>query len=183
MGEGYARSGSLDRTTSARGGDSASISQAGPVNGDTLDREMTHAQDGTYYSAFFYASWRPFSQKCRSIFDTLGSIFRQIRHFAVEQYSAMPSVFSRYGIHGFPAFVLTSRTTSVRYHGLKDLDSSVYFYRELTGANMKNKGIMKKPRRESDISSLPPELLERILLEALATSPTPIRDIIYFKQT
>ncbi|XP_020693786.1 5'-adenylylsulfate reductase-like 5 [Dendrobium catenatum] len=106
------------------------------VNGGTLDREMIHAQDGTYYSAFFYASWRPFSQKCRSIFDTLGSIFPQIRHFAVEQYSAMPSVFSRYGIHGFPALVLTSRTASVRYHGLKDLDSSVYFYRELTGRNV-----------------------------------------------
>ncbi|KAH0464660.1 hypothetical protein IEQ34_007446 [Dendrobium chrysotoxum] len=61
------------------------------------------------------------------------------------------SVFSRYGIHGFRAFVLTSRTASVRYHGLKDLDSSVDFYRELT--------------------------------EALAASPTPIRDIRYFRQT
>ncbi|KAH0463929.1 hypothetical protein IEQ34_006715 [Dendrobium chrysotoxum] len=246
------------------------------VNGDTLDKELAHAQDGTYHSVFLYASWRPFSQKCRSIFDTLGSMFQQIRHLAVEQYSAMPSVFSRYGIHDFPAFVLTSRTASVRYHGLKDLDSSVNFYRELTGewldtcqlegaaalslvslkqvssgpgkaldkaregggppelnsihssrrwplprsgfcgkitgslvsssvssighgeaqfarvaqvgpnldgANMKNKKIMKKPRSESSISSLPPELLEGILLEALAASPTPIRDIRYFRQT
>ncbi|PKU75123.1 5'-adenylylsulfate reductase-like 5 [Dendrobium catenatum] len=103
------------------------------VNGDILDKELAHAQDGTYYSVFFYASWCPFSQKFRSIFDTLSSMFPQIRHLAVEQYSAMPSVFSRYGIHGFPAFVLTSRTASIRYHGLKDLDSLVDFYREHTG--------------------------------------------------
>ncbi|KAH0464525.1 hypothetical protein IEQ34_007311 [Dendrobium chrysotoxum] len=103
------------------------------VNGDVLLKELAHAQDGTYYSVFFYASWCPFSQKFRSIFDTLSSMFPQIRHLAVEQYSAMPSVLSRYGIHGFPAFVLTSRTASVRYHGLKDLDSLVDFYREVTG--------------------------------------------------
>ncbi|KAL0921670.1 hypothetical protein M5K25_008767 [Dendrobium thyrsiflorum] len=48
---------------------------------------------------------------------------------------------------------------------------------------MKNKKIMKKSRIESSISSLPPELLEGILLEALAASPTPIRDIRYFRQT
>ncbi|KAH0464661.1 hypothetical protein IEQ34_007447 [Dendrobium chrysotoxum] len=51
------------------------------------------------------------------------------------------------------------------------------------GANMKNKKNMKKTRRESSISSLPPELLEEILLEALAASPTPIKDIRYFRQT
>ncbi|KAI0493991.1 hypothetical protein KFK09_024122 [Dendrobium nobile] len=48
---------------------------------------------------------------------------------------------------------------------------------------MKNKKIMKKTRRESRISSLPPDLLEEILLEALAASPTPIKDIRYFTQT
>lgn len=103
------------------------------VNGDALDKELAHAQDGAYYSVFFYASWCPFSQNFRSTFDTLSSMFPQIRHLAVEQYSAMPSVFSRYGIHSFPTFVLASRTERIRYHGSKDLDSLVHFYRELTG--------------------------------------------------
>ncbi|KAH0464411.1 hypothetical protein IEQ34_007197 [Dendrobium chrysotoxum] len=48
---------------------------------------------------------------------------------------------------------------------------------------MKNKKNMKKTRRESSISSLPPESLEEILLEALAASPTPIKDIRYFRKT
>lgn len=103
------------------------------VNGETLDKELAHAQDGAYYSIFFYASSCPFSQKFRSKFDTLSSMFPQIRHLAVEQYSAMPSVFSRYGIHSFPTFVLASRTAKIRYHGSKDLDSLVHFYSELTG--------------------------------------------------
>ncbi|XP_028552539.1 uncharacterized protein LOC110106035 [Dendrobium catenatum] len=50
-------------------------------------------------------------------------------------------------------------------------------------ADVADSSQIKKPRRESYIAFLPPELLERILLEALATSPTPIRDIRYFKKT
>ncbi|KAL0921667.1 hypothetical protein M5K25_008764 [Dendrobium thyrsiflorum] len=58
-------------------------------------------------------------------------------------------------------------------------------FASLIRANMKNKKIMKKTRRDpkSSISSLPPDLLEEILLEALAGSPTPIKDIRYFRQT
>ncbi|XP_020574787.1 5'-adenylylsulfate reductase-like 5 [Phalaenopsis equestris] len=103
------------------------------VNGDILDKVLAHAPNGAYYSVFFYASRCPFSQNFRSTFDTLSSMFPQITHLALEQYSAMPSLFSRYGIHSFPAFVLASRRGKIRYHGLKDLDSLVNFYREITG--------------------------------------------------
>lgn len=48
--------------------------------------------------------------------------------------SHMPcSVFSRYGIHSFPAILLANRTVMVRYRGSKDLNSLVSFYKRTTG--------------------------------------------------
>ncbi|XP_072951927.1 5'-adenylylsulfate reductase-like 5 [Typha angustifolia] len=103
------------------------------VSGETLDRELGLAQRNTYTSVFFYASWCPFSSNYRPIFNVLSSMFPNIRHFTVEESSAMPSVFSRYGIHSFPAILLANKTSMVRYHGMKDLSSLVEFYKETTG--------------------------------------------------
>ncbi|KAG8098677.1 hypothetical protein GUJ93_ZPchr0013g36056 [Zizania palustris] len=45
----------------------------------------------------------------------------------------LSSLFSRYGVRGFPAILLVNETTMVRYRGPKDLSSLVDFYKEITG--------------------------------------------------
>lgn len=47
--------------------------------------------------------------------------------------SAYCSLFSRYGVRGFPAILLVNETTMVRYRGSKDLSSLIDFYKETTG--------------------------------------------------
>ncbi|OVA06418.1 Thioredoxin-like fold [Macleaya cordata] len=103
------------------------------VDGESLDRALSSTDRNVYTAVLFYASWCPFSRGARSTFDVLSSMFPQIRHLAVEQSSAMPSVFSRYGIHSLPSILLVNRTTKVRYHGPKDIDSLVHFYKRITG--------------------------------------------------
>ncbi|MQL96427.1 hypothetical protein Taro_029103 [Colocasia esculenta] len=103
------------------------------VNGETLNRELTHGQRNAHHSILFYASSCPFSQTIRPMFDTLGMMFPQIMHLAVEESSAMPSLFSRYGIHSLPSIIVANGTRRVRYHGSKDLNSLVLFYRRTTG--------------------------------------------------
>ncbi|KAL0925913.1 hypothetical protein M5K25_004289 [Dendrobium thyrsiflorum] len=103
------------------------------VQGDTLDKKLAHVKDGAYFSVLFHASWCPFSRNVKTTFDALSSMFPQIWHLTVEESSAMPSVFSRYGIHSFPSILLANRTAWIRYHGSKDLDSLAHFYRQTTG--------------------------------------------------
>ena len=43
------------------------------------------------------------------------------------------SVLSRNGIHSFPAIMLINQTSRIRYHGPKDLNSLVHFYKKSTG--------------------------------------------------
>ncbi|KAK1305979.1 5'-adenylylsulfate reductase-like 5 [Acorus calamus] len=102
------------------------------VNGEILDRELSHFQKNNYYSILFHASWCPFSRRARSTFDVLSSMYPQITHFIVEESSAMPSVFSRYGVHSLPALMIANQTTRVWHHGPKDLGSFVLFYRRVT---------------------------------------------------
>ncbi|ONK76477.1 uncharacterized protein A4U43_C03F28370 [Asparagus officinalis] len=103
------------------------------VSGDKLNRELVYAKENAYYSILFHASWCPFSRKVQPVFDALSSMFPQINHVAVEESAAMPSVFSRYGVHSFPSILIANRTSRIRYHGPKDLDSLVRFYKEMTG--------------------------------------------------
>ncbi|KAG0489137.1 hypothetical protein HPP92_007948 [Vanilla planifolia] len=95
----------------------------GWVSGDTLDKELELAKNGAYYAVLFYAPWCPFSRSIRPIFDLLSSMFPETQHLVVEESSAMPSVFSRYGIHSFPSILLANRTARIKYHGSKDIDS------------------------------------------------------------
>nr|DAD27176.1 TPA_asm: hypothetical protein HUJ06_028644 [Nelumbo nucifera] len=103
------------------------------ADGEFLERVLSSSQRNMYTSVLFYGSWCPFSQGLRSTFDTLSSMFPQVTHLAVEQSSAMPSVFSRYGIHSLPSIVIVSQTGKLRYHGPKDLASLVHFYKSITG--------------------------------------------------
>jgi len=110
-------------------------SQPLEVTGDAFDKELKLRHSGASYSILFYAAWCPFSSKFRPIFEALSTMFPQIHHLAVEESSAMPSLFSRYGVHAFPAILLVNETTMVRYRGTKDLQSLIDFYKETTGLN------------------------------------------------
>ncbi|KAI0523369.1 hypothetical protein KFK09_005764 [Dendrobium nobile] len=107
------------------------------VNSDNLDKELVRVEDGRFNSVLFCASWSPFSQNIRPIFEALSSMFPKNKAFNIKFFSCSPlfscSAFSRYGIHSFPSIFLANRTAIIRYHGSKDLDSLVQFYRETTG--------------------------------------------------
>uniref|UniRef100_A0A1D1XLD3 5'-adenylylsulfate reductase-like 5 n=1 Tax=Anthurium amnicola TaxID=1678845 RepID=A0A1D1XLD3_9ARAE len=103
------------------------------VNGETLDKELSRGQRNAYYSVLFYASWCPFSRRTRPTFDALSMMFPQIKHLAVEESFALPSLFSRHGVHSFPSIVVVNGTRKMHYHGSKDLSSLVLFYKRITG--------------------------------------------------
>ncbi|KAL3534025.1 hypothetical protein ACH5RR_007546 [Cinchona calisaya] len=103
------------------------------MNGNSLERALSSKSGNMYTAVLFYASWCPFSRNARSTFEVLASMYTQIDHLAVEQYSAMPSLFSRYGIHSLPAVVLVNQTSRTRHYGPKHLDSLMKFYKKTTG--------------------------------------------------
>ncbi|XP_062005331.1 5'-adenylylsulfate reductase-like 5 [Rosa rugosa] len=103
------------------------------VDGDFIDRALASTRKTGYTSVLFYASWCPFSRKLYPIFEMLSFMFPQVEHLAVEQSSAFPSVFSRYGIPSFPSILIVNQTSRVRYYGPKDLLSLVQFYQKTTG--------------------------------------------------
>ncbi|KAH7571701.1 hypothetical protein JRO89_XS04G0121500 [Xanthoceras sorbifolium] len=103
------------------------------VDGSSLDRALTSKQRNGYTSVLFYASWCPFSRRVLPTFELLSSMFPQMDHFAIEQSAALPSLFSRYGIHSLPSILLVNQTSRLRYRGPKDLCALVQFYEETTG--------------------------------------------------
>lgn len=103
------------------------------VDGNSLDRALTSKQRNGYAAVLFYDSLCPFSRRVLPTFEVLSSMFPQMDHFAIEQSAALPSIFSRYGIHSLPSFLLVNQTSRLRYHGSKDLCSLVRFYEETTG--------------------------------------------------
>ncbi|KAL5708582.1 5-adenylylsulfate reductase-like [Ranunculus cassubicifolius] len=102
------------------------------VDGEFLDKALKSSPKTVYTAILFHASWCPFSKRLRSTFDVLSAMFPQVRHLAVEQSAALPSVFSRYGIHSMPSLLLVNQA-KVKHHGPKDLDSLVRFYKKTTG--------------------------------------------------
>ncbi|XP_039022521.1 5'-adenylylsulfate reductase-like 5 [Hibiscus syriacus] len=113
---------------------SPSVSPIPPlkVDGSFLDRALSKQRNG-YTSVLFYASWCPFSRSLYPKFDILSSMFPQVEHLAVEQSSASPSIFSKYGIHSLPSILMVNQTSRVRYRGSKDIPSIVQFYEKTTG--------------------------------------------------
>ncbi|KAL4376069.1 hypothetical protein GQ457_02G039400 [Hibiscus cannabinus] len=114
---------------------SSSISPIPPleVDGNFLAGALTSKQRNSYVSVLFYASWCPFSRSLRPKFDILSSMFPQLEHLAVEESSASPSIFSRYGIHSLPSILIVNRTSRIQYRGPKDIPSIVQFYEKTTG--------------------------------------------------
>ncbi|PIN18629.1 Thioredoxin [Handroanthus impetiginosus] len=103
------------------------------VDGESLERAVSSTQKNEYIAVLFYASWCPFSSIFQSKFSTLSSMYPHIKHLMVEQTSVLPRVFSRYGIHNVPSLLIANQKIQLRYHGQKDLQSLVNFYRRTTG--------------------------------------------------
>ncbi|KAL7081661.1 hypothetical protein ACP275_14G052700 [Erythranthe tilingii] len=105
------------------------------VDGESFEKAMSSSQKKGYTAVLFYASWCPFSTIFQSKISTLSSMYPHVKHIMVEQSSATPSIFSRYGIHSVPSLLIVNQTTRMRYHGRKDLDSLKDFYKRTTGLN------------------------------------------------
>ncbi|GER50686.1 5'-adenylylsulfate reductase-like 5 [Striga asiatica] len=103
------------------------------VDDESLERVMSSSLKNEYTAVLFYVSWCPFSSIFQSKFSILSSVYPQIKHVMVDQSSAMPSVFSRYGIHSVPTLLIVNQTTRMRYHGHKNLQSLKDFYKRSTG--------------------------------------------------
>jgi len=100
------------------------------VNGEELVRELSGKE---YTAILFYASWCPFSQRMRPIFDDLSSMYPQIKHLAVEQSNVMPAVLSRYGVRSLPSILIAHESYAFWPLVAKDLNSLVNFYTAVTG--------------------------------------------------
>ncbi|KAK7380633.1 hypothetical protein VNO78_33148 [Psophocarpus tetragonolobus] len=103
------------------------------VDGNFLEGVLSGRKRIEHTSVLFYASWCPFSHKMLPQFEALSSMFPQVEHLVLEQSSALPSLFSKYGIHSLPAILLVNQTSRVRYHGPQNLLSLSEFYERSTG--------------------------------------------------
>ncbi|KAK9062464.1 hypothetical protein SSX86_019650 [Deinandra increscens subsp. villosa] len=103
------------------------------MDGESLDRLLSSVNSNAYTAILFYASWCSFSKKMQTKFNALASTYPQIKHIKVEQSSALPSIFSRHGIHSVPSILIANRTSRIQYHGPKDLHSLLDFYQSTTG--------------------------------------------------
>ncbi|CAK9180864.1 unnamed protein product [Ilex paraguariensis] len=109
----------------------------GVIEGDEVSLQralnMVHKNTHDYVAVLFYASWCPFSRSFKPSFSIISSLYPSIPHFAIEESAIRPSIFSKYGVHGFPTLFLLNSTMRVRYHGSRSLGSLVSFYGDVTG--------------------------------------------------
>ncbi|KAI9093583.1 hypothetical protein K1719_027032 [Acacia pycnantha] len=103
------------------------------VDGNFIEGVLSGKKKIGYISVLFYSSQCPFSRSLLPKFEILSSMFPQIEHLELEQSSALPSIFSRNGIHSLPAILLVNQTSRLRYRGPKDLISLAQFYERNTG--------------------------------------------------
>ncbi|TKY46179.1 5'-adenylylsulfate reductase 5 [Spatholobus suberectus] len=103
------------------------------VDGNFVEGVLSGRRGVEYTSILFYASWCPFSHKMLPQFEILSSMFPQVEHLVLEQSSALPSLFSKYGIHSLPAILLVNQTSRLRYDGPNNLLSLSEFYERNTG--------------------------------------------------
>lgn len=115
------------------------------VDGNFIEGVLSGRKRVGYISILFYASWCPLSCRMLPEFEILSSMFPQVQHVALEQSSALPSLYSKYGIHSLPAILLVNQTSRVRYHGPKNLNSLVEFYERNTGLEAKDNAVVGQP--------------------------------------
>ncbi|AES75170.2 5-adenylylsulfate reductase-like protein [Medicago truncatula] len=102
------------------------------VDGNFIDEVLSGRKMIESVSILFYASWCPFSCRMLPKFEALSSMFPEIEHLVIEQSSALPSLYSKYGIHRLPSIILVNQTSRLRYRGRNDILSLVEFYESNT---------------------------------------------------
>ncbi|XP_009396929.2 5'-adenylylsulfate reductase-like 5 [Musa acuminata AAA Group] len=147
------------------------------VDGESLDRELIHGESKGYYSVLFYASWCPFSGNIRPTFNVLSSMFPQIKHLLADESSTMPSILSRYGIHSFPAIVLSNQTETIRYRGPKDIDTLIQFYKKTTGFDPVERLVVDQPANLGNVRSLMHQV--ESLRELITTEPYLVLGVLF----
>ncbi|XP_047334723.1 5'-adenylylsulfate reductase-like 5 [Impatiens glandulifera] len=103
------------------------------MDGESFDRYLNSSPTNAYSVVLFHASWCPFSRNMKPKFAALSFMFPQVKHITIEESEAMPSLFSRYGVHSLPSIIILNGTAQVRHHEQKDLPSLVRFYKKTTG--------------------------------------------------
>ncbi|XP_057722396.1 5'-adenylylsulfate reductase-like 5 [Arachis stenosperma] len=103
------------------------------ADGDFIDAILSGRKSVGQISILFYASWCPFSQRLLPDYEVLSSMFPHVEYLALEQSSALPSLYSKYGIHSLPAILLVNQSCRVRYRGPRNLKTLVEFYERNTG--------------------------------------------------
>lgn len=101
------------------------------INGEELLRMLDGKEEHT--AVLFYASWCPFSQRIRPVFDDLSSMFPRIKHVAVEESNVMKAILSRYHVRALPSIIIARSSYVFWPLGSKDLDSLVNLYTTATG--------------------------------------------------
>ncbi|KAF8660948.1 hypothetical protein HU200_057327 [Digitaria exilis] len=114
---------------------SCPVSTEGYPAEEICGEELLGMLDGKkeYTAVLFYASWCPFSQQMRPMFDDLSSMFPRVKHLAVEQSNVMPAVFSKYAVRSLPSIIIARGSYQFWTLRSKDLDSMVKFYTVVTG--------------------------------------------------
>ncbi|CAI8595152.1 unnamed protein product [Vicia faba] len=102
------------------------------VDGNFIEEVLSGKKKTESVSILFYASGCPFSRRMLHKFETLSSMFLQIDHFVLERSSALPSLYSKYGIHSLPSILLVNQTSKLRYRGPNDFLSLLEFYERNT---------------------------------------------------
>ncbi|WJX25383.1 5-adenylylsulfate reductase-like [Trifolium repens] len=102
------------------------------VDGNFIEEVLSGRKKTESVSILFYASRCPFSRRMLPKFEALSSMFPQIEHLVIEQSSALPSLYSKYGIHSLPSILLVNQTSRLRYRGPNDFLSLLEFYERNT---------------------------------------------------
>nr|XP_027187699.1 5'-adenylylsulfate reductase-like 5 isoform X2 [Cicer arietinum] len=122
------------------------------VNGNFIDEVLSGRKKIECVSILFYASWCPFSRRMLPKFETLSSMFPQIEHLVLEQSSALPSLYSKYGIHSLPAIVLLNQTSRLRYGGPNNFLSILEFYERNTRFEASSNIVIGQPSSDENSS-------------------------------
>ncbi|WJX29575.1 5-adenylylsulfate reductase-like [Trifolium repens] len=150
------------------------------VDGNFIEEVLSGRKKTESVSILFYASRCPFSRRMLPKFEALSSMFPQIEHFVIEQSSALPSLYSKYGIHSLPSILLVNQTSRLRYRGPNDFLSLLEFYERNTRFEASsNVAIAQPSSMMSDEDSSLESLMGLSLKETLKREPYLVFSVMF----
>jgi thiol-disulfide isomerase/thioredoxin len=150
------------------------------VDGNFIEEVLSGRKKTESVSILFYASRCPFSRRMLPKFEALSSMFPQIEHLVIEQSSALPSLYSKYGIHSLPSILLVNQTSRLRYRGPNDFLSLLEFYERNTRFEASsNVAIAQPSSMMSDEDSNLESLMGLSLKETLKREPYLVFSVMF----